>query len=482
MATSTRSCRLTARGSVGWPASSPRVVGVGGTRLNVAAEGAWAGETVWNGDGATGGGCSEHYEAPPWQRELANWSAVVCGSMRAVADVSADADPYTGVAVYDSATLVERDGTVGPLDWGTVGGTSLSSPLVAATFALAGGAGGVAYAAQTLYANKLTSPGSLHEVESGSNGECLKPYNYETGLSGCTALEEAESSCDSRAICLAGPGYDGPSGVGTPDGLGAFQPPVGPARKTQTIKFSSTAPASAELGGPTYAVAATVSSGLPVSLTSGTPWVCSLAGTTVSLIGAGTCTIDATQAGSAEYDAAPEVQQSFMVGKGSQSTTFVSIAPGSAIVGGPSYAMQATASSGLEVAFSSGTPSICSLEWSMVSFIGAGTCTIDAEQAGNSNYDAAPEVRQSFTVGMGPQHLTFTSEPPAAAAIEGSTYTVAARATSGLPVSFSSGALSVCSISGTTVSFIGAGTCTIDAKQAGDSDYDAAPKHGNPSP
>jgi hypothetical protein len=467
---------LTARGSVGWPASSPRVVGVGGTRLNVTAEGAWAGETVWNGDGATGGGCSEHYEAPPWQRELANWSAVGCGSMRAVADVSADADPYTGVAVYDSATLVERDGTVGPLDWGTVGGTSLSSPLIAATFALAGGAGGVAYPAQTLYVNELTSPGSLHDVESGSNGECLKSYNYETGLSGCTAPEEAESSCDGRAICLAGPGYDGPSGVGTPDGLGAFKPSVGPAKKTQTIKFGSTAPASAELAGPTYTVAATASSGLPLSLTSGTPWVCSLAVATVSLIGAGTCTIDATQAGSAEYDAAPEAQQSFTVGKGSQSTTFVSVAPGSATVGGPSYAAQATASSGLEVAFSSGTPSVCSLEWSTVSFIGTGTCTIDAEQAGNSNYDAAPEVRQSFVVGMGSQRLAFTSEPPAAATVGGATYAVTARASSGLPVSFSSGTSSVCSVSGTTVSFSGVGTCTINAEQAGDSNYDAAPE------
>jgi PKD repeat protein len=289
-------------------------------------------------------------------------------------------------------------------------------------------------------------------------------------------LEEAESSCDSRAICLAGLGYDGPSGVGTLDGLGAFKPSVGPARETQTIKFSSTAPASAELAGPTYTVAATASSGQPVLLSSATPWVCTLARATVSFVGAGTCTIDATQVGSAEYDAAPEAQQSFTVDKGSQSTTFVSIAPGSATVGGPSYAAQAIASSGLEVAFSSGTPSVCSLEWSTVSFIGTGTCTIDAEQAGNSNYAAAPEERQSFVVGMGSQRLAFTSEPPAAATIGGATYAVAARASSGLSVSFSSETSSACSISGTTVSFIGVGTCTINAEQAGDSNYDAAPE------
>jgi PKD repeat protein len=472
-----QSQNLFARGTVGWPASSPDVVAVGGTRLSLTSEGAWAGETVWNGDGATGSGCSEDYEAPSWQRELPNWSAVGCGSKRAVADISADADPYTGVAVYDSATIVEKKGGgYGPFDWGTVGGTSLASPLIASTFALVGGSGSVEYPAKTLYENRVKSAASLHDIDSGSNGECSKSFNYETGLSGCTAQEEAESSCKSEAICLAGPGYDGPSGVGTPDGVGAFQPPIEQVKKTQTIKFSSTAPTSADLGGPTYAVAATASSGLPVSLTSGTPWACSLAGGTVSFIGAGTCSVDASQAGSAEYDAASEARQSFMVGKGSQRTTFVSIALDSAAVGGPSYAVQATASSGLEVAFSSGTPSVCSLEWSTVSFIGAGTCTIDAEQAGNSNYDAAPEVRQSFIVGMGSQHITFTSEPPAAATIGGSTYAVTARATSGLAVSFSSGASSVCSVSGTTVSFIGAGMCTIDAKQAGDSDYDAAPE------
>ena len=201
-----QSQNLFARGTAGWPASSPRVVAVGGTRLSLTSEGAWAGETVWNGDGGTGSGCSEDYEAPSWQRELPNWFAVGCESKRAVADISADADPYTGVAVYDSTTIVEKKGGgYGPFDWGTVGGTSLASPLIASTFALAGGSGGVEYPAKTLYENRVISAVSLHDVDSGSNGECSKSFNYETGLSGCMAQEEAESSCKSEAICLAGP-------------------------------------------------------------------------------------------------------------------------------------------------------------------------------------------------------------------------------------------------------------------------------------
>jgi hypothetical protein len=205
------------RGFVGYPASSPHVVGVGGTHLELnGPSNTWGSETVWNGYGAGGGGCSERFVAQPWQQGLSDWSSVGCGSKRAVADVSADADPYTGVAVYDSTPY---EGEV--LDWLPVGGTSLASPLIASVFALAGGAGGVEYPAKTLYESEVRFPGSLHDIESGSNGECSKPYNSE-GLSGCSTLEEA-ASCSGNAICLAGTGYDGPTGVGTPNGIDAFE-------------------------------------------------------------------------------------------------------------------------------------------------------------------------------------------------------------------------------------------------------------------
>ncbi len=210
-----------------YPASSPHVIAVGGTRLSVGAGGAWAGETVWNGRGAGGGGCSTALQAPPWQQALAGWSAVGCGESRAVADVSADADPYTGVAVYDSTPIVQ--GGTEYLGWWQIGGTSVASPIIAATFALAGGAGmsaggeTVSYPAQTLYENLANTPGSLHDVASGSNGECAQPFDEETGESGCLPAEEA-ASCAPKLICRATTGYDGPSGVGTPDGIAAFLP------------------------------------------------------------------------------------------------------------------------------------------------------------------------------------------------------------------------------------------------------------------
>jgi hypothetical protein len=226
------------RGFADYPASSPHVVAAGGTRL-LQTHGAWEGETVWNdggqntkgeieGAGAGGSGCSVELAAPIWQQSTSDWESVGCGEHRAVADISADADPYTGIAMYDSTAECEYEEggkrLKGP--WCTIGGTSLASPLVASVFALAGGSHGVEYPAQTLYENLAASPSSLHDVLTGSNGACLKPFEPNKGLSGCTPEEEAANSkCPApELICLAGPGYDGPTGVGTPNGIVAFQP------------------------------------------------------------------------------------------------------------------------------------------------------------------------------------------------------------------------------------------------------------------
>jgi len=217
------------------------VLAVGGTRLNTLGPGGeWTGESVWNdggesagkkeGYGAGGSGCSVQFAAQPWQASVADWSSVGCGDKRAVADVAADADPYSGLAVHDTSPeckyQYEEDKVKHVLYWCTIGGTSLASPLIASVFALAGGAHGVSYPAQTLYENAIVSPASLHDVTAGSNAECLAPFDEKTGLQGCDAAEEAAAGCSSHLICLAGTGYDGPTGVGTPDGIAAFQPPA----------------------------------------------------------------------------------------------------------------------------------------------------------------------------------------------------------------------------------------------------------------
>jgi PKD repeat protein len=181
-------------------------------------------------------------------------------------------------------------------------------------------------------------------------------------------------------------------------------------KEAQTIELLSSAPASATVGGPSYVVSAATSSGLSVSFTSETPEACWVEGATVRFVQPGGCTIEANQAGNAEYGAAPEARQSFAIGKGSQLIQFTSSLPASATVGGPTSTVSATASSGLDVSLSAETPSVCSLEGANVSFITAGTCTIDANQPGNSDYDAAPQAQQSVVV-RSPAMLASTPAP-----------------------------------------------------------------------
>jgi hypothetical protein len=170
------------------------------------------------------------------------------------------------------------------------------------------------------------------------------------------------------------------------------------------------------------------------------------------------------------------VQQSVAV-KVAQTINFTSTAPAAAVVGGPGYNVSATATSGLGVAFSIAPASagICSISGSTVSFVAGGTCTVNADQAGNGNYQAAAQKQQSFTIAKATQTITFTSAAPHKDKTD-PPYTVTAVSSSGLAVTFTADASSagVCTVTGSTVSFIGRGTCTINANQAGNASYLAA--------
>ncbi len=190
---------------------------------------------------------------------------------------------------------------------------------------------------------------------------------------------------------------------------------------SQTISFTSSAPGAATVGGATYTPTATATSGLTVSLTidASSASVCSISAGIVSFTGVGTCTINANQAGNAAYLPAPQVQQSFAVGQSSQSISFTSSAPGAAVVGGATYVPAATGgASGNPVVFTidASSASVCSISAGTVSFTGVGTCVINANQTGNANYLAAPQVQQSFAVASG---VTVPAAPTIGVAIGG---------------------------------------------------------------
>jgi subtilase family serine protease len=174
-----------------WPAVSPFVIGVGGTTLTHN-NGTWVSETAWSckntvaceEDGGTGGGLSEYESEPSYQDPFQNQGK------RGVPDLAYDANPNTGVAIYDSVPYAPAGFTGG---WIQIGGTSMGSPEIAALVAIANSerqANGKA--------NLSTFPGSVysftadyHDITSGENGRC-------------------------GSLCDAGPGYDFVTGVGTP--------------------------------------------------------------------------------------------------------------------------------------------------------------------------------------------------------------------------------------------------------------------------
>lgn len=258
------------------------------------------------------------------------------------------------------------------------------------------------------------------------------------------------------------------------------QQTIGVGKQTQSVKFTTTAPGYGYIGGGTYDVAASASSGLLVniSIADNSSSICSLSGSNVTFTGEGTCTINADQPGNAAFATASQVQQTIDVGSQSQTISFTSSAPSYGYVGGVAYDVAATASSGLPVNLSIAVASsaVCSLSGSNVTFTGEGTCTINAEQAGNDTFAAADQIQQSIDVGKQSQTISFTSSAPTDASVAGTDYTVAALATSELPVAFNiaSASAAICSLSGSTVSFTGEGTCTINAEQAGNSNFTPA--------
>jgi hypothetical protein len=237
---------------------------------------------------------------------------------------------------------------------------------------------------------------------------------------------------------------------------------------SQTITFGSLS--NQALGTAAFTVSATASSGLTVSFASTTTPVCTVSGTTVTLVAVGQCSIQASQVGNANYTAATPVTQSFQVTQGSQTITFGSLS--SQALGTAPFTVGATASSGLTVSFASTTTPVCTLSGTTVTLVAVGQCSIQATQAGNANYAAATPVTESFQVTAASQTITFGSL--SSQALGTAAFTVSASASSELPVSFASTTTPVCTVSGTTVTLVAVGQCSIQATQAGNANYAAA--------
>jgi hypothetical protein len=235
-----------------FPATSQFITAVGGTSLTHASNSRGWSEVVWKTSSTegTGSGCSSMIAKPSWQTVTTNCSR------RAEADVSAVADPATGVAVFQ---------TFGASGWTVYGGTSASAPIIASVYALAGTPGASDHPASYPYAHAS----NLFDVTSGNNGNCGAP------------------------ICTAGTGWDGPTGLGTPNGLAAFtNGPTAlaisnPGNQTSTVGTAVSLTVTASGGTSPYTFSAT---GLPAGLSisssgaiTGTPTTAGTSSVTVTV-------------------------------------------------------------------------------------------------------------------------------------------------------------------------------------------------------
>ena len=199
----------------------------------------------------------------------------------------------------------------------------------------------------------------------------------------------------------------------------------------------------------------------------------------VTIVGAGSTVITASQSGNATYNAAPAVTQTLTVtspAKTNQTITFGAIA--SKVVGDANFNLTATASSGLAVTYTSSNPAVATVTSAgVVTIVGAGSTVITANQAGNATYNAAPAVMQTFTVtspAKTNQSITFGAI--SSKVVGDANFNLTATASSGLALTYTSSNPAVATVTPAgVVTIVGAGSTLITANQAGSATYNAAP-------
>ncbi len=233
----------------------------------------------------------------------------------------------------------------------------------------------------------------------------------------------------------------------------------------QTIVFAPIADRT--YGDAACTLTAVAGSGLQVAYSSSNSAVATLTGNVVTIVGAGSTTITASQAGDANWNAAPDVQQTLTINKADQTITFAPIADRT--YGDAAFTLTAVAGSGLQVAGSSSNTAVATVTGNVVTIVGAGTTTITASQAGDANWNTAPAVQQTLTVNKAAQTITFTDYPETLLATE--SYTLSATSSGGVTVLFESLDNNIATVSGDQLAAVAKGSVGIRAYNDGGQNY-----------
>ena len=367
---------------------------------------------------------------------------------------------------------------VSPASGSTMGGTAVTitgTDLARATVVRFGGVAG------TITADSGTQITVISPPSTGTVDTTVTTADI-TGTVD-TAVTTAAITADSGAQVAA-------TGAGTVDII--VTTPVGTSKPTAADRYTYIAPRPAVTGvspdsgsfagGTTLSILGTGLAGATgVHFGGAAAAITADSSTQVTVIsppGTGTVTITVTTlAGTSKITAAGRYAYTTRP-KRTQSISFTAPASGTA---GGSAALSATGGgSGNPVVFSvdsSSDPGVCTVSGTTVTYTAAGSCVIDANQAGTASYADAPQVQRTITVKAMPQSISFTA--PASGTVHGSAHLSATGGRSGNPVVFSvdsSSGRGVCTVSGTTVTYTAAGSCVIDANQAGTASYADAPQ------
>ncbi len=242
----------------------------------------------------------------------------------------------------------------------------------------------------------------------------------------------------------------------------------------------SAAPPTLAFGSGTSTLSTTGGSGTGAVTYAVASGPCTVAGSTLSTSGAGTCSVTATKAADSTYSAITSAPIDVTVTPAPQTISFTTPGTQTFVPGGTVGLTATGGASGNPVTFSSTTTGVCTTggtNGATVTFVSAGTCSVTASQAGNTNYAAATNVPGSFAIGVASQVISFTPPGTQTFVPGGTVGLTATGGASGNPVTFSSTTMGVCTTGGTngaTVTFVSVGTCSVTANQAGNASYAAA--------
>lgn len=240
------------------------------------------------------------------------------------------------------------------------------------------------------------------------------------------------------------------------------------AKLDQTISWNQEFAADLTIGN-IIELSAVASSGDVVAFSSSNEAVATISGNVLTIVGIGETTITASQAGNNNYNAATEVTKSLSIAKLNQTITWNQDLAGLMI--GNTETLNATASSGLEITYSSDNDAVASINGSTITVNSDGTVTITATQAGNDTYNAT-SIEKTFTFGRTAQTITWNDDLSALKIND--VITLTATSDAGLEITYTIDNSAVATIEGNTLTIIGAGEANITAQQAGNDTYNSA--------